>query len=254
MARHETTWAEFRDGDDTARSALLDEHLGLVHYVARNIWDRVPDLVELDDLVSAGTLGLMAAMESFDADRGLAFSTYAMPRVRGAILDELRSMDWVPRSVRSRARKVRRTEEALETRYGRHASRAEVASVLGIDVETLGRWKDDADNATQIALDEPLGNDGDAVCLEDMVPDGAVQSPDAWIATTDAIDTLRQVVVELPERERTILALYYFEELNLRQIAEVLGLTESRISQVRTRALNLLRNHMQAVYAGGHVA
>lgn len=240
-------WARFQQcGDLDARQRLLDQHLGLVHHIARQIAERVPDGVELDDLVSAGTLGLTLALESFEPERGLAFSTYATPRIRGAILDDLRSRDWVPRSVRSKSRRIASAVGHLEGALGRLPEPHEIATAMGIDVDTFWKWQEDAENAVLLPLDGPIGtHDHESTTLSETLGDPLIPKPDQQLARNEEISALREAIGDLPPKERTVLSLYYYEELNLRQIAEVLNLTESRISQIRSQALQRLQGMLR---------
>ncbi len=239
-------WQRYRStGDPEARTQLLDRYLGLVHHVARQVAARVSDVVEVDDLVSAGTLGLVQALESFDLSRGLAFSTYAMRRIRGAILDELRSRDWVPRSVRAKGRQMAAVVASLESRLGRAPEPTEVATALSLDMETYWRWREEVDGAVLVSLDGSVTLDhSEAASLEETLPDQSVRLPGEALGEQETVATLKQAIAMLPPKERTVLALYYYEELNLRQIAEVLHVTESRVSQIRTQALKRLRQRM----------
>ncbi|HXE56686.1 MAG TPA: FliA/WhiG family RNA polymerase sigma factor [Gemmatimonadales bacterium] len=245
-------WQRYRtDGDPDARAQLLDRYLGLVHHVARQIGARVGSAVELDDLIGAGTLGLVQALESFDLDRGLAFSTFAMRRIRGAILDELRSRDWVPRSVRAKTRQVAATVARLEGRLGRTPEPREVAEALAIDLETYWRWRQEIDGATLVSLDGWVSaDDREAGTLEETLADASADEPDAPLYQEETEASLKAAIARLPAKERTVLALYYYEELTLRQIAEVLHVTESRVSQIRTQALRRLRERMAAPERG----
>jgi len=236
-------WRRYRDsGDPEARRQLLDGYLGLVHHVAREIGARTP-AVEIDDLVSAGTLGLVRALESFDLSRGLAFSTYAMQRIRGAILDDLRARDWTPRSVRAKARQVGAAVAALEHQLGRAPDPTEVAGALGIDLGTYWRWHAAVDAGVIVSLDQPSSPDRaeDGPTLRDTLDDPDAPVPGAALAHGEQLTVLRAAISELPEKARLVLAMYYFEELTLRQIAEVLHVTESRISQIHTHSLRQLR-------------
>jgi RNA polymerase sigma factor for flagellar operon FliA len=239
-------WQRYRaTGDPQARTLLLDRYLGLVHHVARQIAARVSDVVEVDDLVSAGTLGLVQALESFDLSRGLAFSTYAMRRIRGAILDELRSRDWVPRSVRSKGRQMAAAVAQLEGRLGRAPEPQEVAGALSLDMETYWRWREEVDGAVLVSLDGSVTLDhAEATSLGETLRDTAAAVPGQSLGQQETVATLRHAIGMLPPKERTVLALYYYEELNLRQIAEVLHVTESRVSQIRTQALKRLRHRL----------
>lgn len=239
-------WQRYRaTGDPAARTQLLDRYLGLVHHVARQIAARVSDVVEVDDLVSAGTLGLVQALESFDLSRGLAFSTFAIRRVRGSILDELRSRDWVPRSVRAKGRQMAAAVAQLESQLGRAPEPREVAGVLALDLETYWRWREEIDGAVLVSLDGSLAPErAESASLEETLSDPGARLPGERLSQEETVAGLRQAIGMLPPRERTVLALYYYEELNLRQIAEVLHVTESRVSQIRTQALKRLRQRM----------
>jgi RNA polymerase sigma factor for flagellar operon FliA len=238
------------DASDTAdRDALLREHLSLVHHVARKLARRLADDADMDELVSAGTLGLMSAAESFDRGRGLAFSTFAVPRIRGAMLDELRRQDHVPRSVRRKSRSMAQARESLMHALGRSPSSRELADALGVDTATLHRWSADVEAAVQLPLD------GHSRATEDERPTRAEllgsdeELPDARMAREEQVAVLREAMLRLDDQERTVLALYYFEDLSSRQVGEVLGVSESRVSQVRMRALGRLRAALIPVLA-----
>ncbi|HTS87712.1 MAG TPA: FliA/WhiG family RNA polymerase sigma factor [Gemmatimonadales bacterium] len=239
-------WRRYRaTGDPAARTQLLDRYLGLVHHVARQVAARVADVVEVDDLVSAGTLGLVQALESFDLSRGLAFSTYAMRRIRGAILDELRSRDWVPRSVRAKGRQMAAAVAQLEGRLGRAPEPQEVATALSLDMETYWRWREEVDGAVLVSIDGSASvHHAEPSSLEETLRDPNALVPGARLDEEETVTLLRGAIELLPAKERTVLALYYYEELNLREIAEVLHVTESRVSQIRTQALNRLRQRL----------
>jgi RNA polymerase sigma factor for flagellar operon FliA len=237
-------WAQYRtNGDTAARAQLLDRYLGLVHHVARKVGARTP-AVEVDELVSAGTIGLVRALDSFDLSRGLAFSTYAVRRIHGAILDDLRSRDWTPRSVRAKNRKLLAATAELESRLGRRAEPRELASALGIDLETYWQWRGAMEGNITVSFDGAMPGNRTAVTLEETIDDPDAPLPGQALAHAEEMQGLRQAIAMLPEKERVVLTLYYYEELNLRQIAEILHVTESRISQVRTQALKRLRNRL----------
>lgn len=239
-------WRRYRgSGDPRARTQLLDRYLGLVHHVARQVALRVSDVVEVDDLVSAGTIGLVQALEGFDLSRGLAFSTFAMRRIHGAILDELRSRDWVPRSVRAKGRQMAVIVAQLESRLGRAPEPQEVAGALSLDMEKYWRWREEVDGAVLVSLDGSVAVEhSESGSLEETLSDAAAALPGDGMDQQETVASIRRAIHLLPPRERTVLVLYYYEELNLRQIAEVLHVTESRISQIRTQALNRLRQQM----------
>jgi len=237
-----TNWRAFATGDVAARDALLIENLSLVHHVARQLERSLSNELDHDELVSAGTLGLMAAMGSFDPSRGLAFSTFAVPRIRGAILDELRRQDHVPRSVRRKTRDIQGARSALAARLCRMPADSEVAESLGVDLETLWRWESDVEGAIRVPIDRPVTDHGEAPSsLLELLHTDRDLGIDEQIAREQEVVLLRDAIMKLKEQERTVLALYYFEELKLHEIAEILELTESRVSQIRSKALARLR-------------
>jgi RNA polymerase sigma factor FliA len=238
-------WQRYRETTDPdARRQLLELYIGLVHHVAREIGRRTK-AVELDDLVSAGTFGLIRALDSFDLSRGLAFSTYAVRRIRGAILDDLRSQDWAPRAVRVKARRLQVATTALEGRLGRPPRPEEVAEQLDIDVSTYWRWRDDTASRTVVSYEgEPGTRPAGGTALQELLEDPNAPTPAEDLGRREQIQILRDAIGRLPAKERTVMALYYYEELNQRQIAEVMHLTESRVSQIRTQALKRLRSRL----------
>ena len=182
----------------------------------------------------------MDAIDAFDLSRGVKFETYCVPRIRGAMLDELRSRDWMPRVLRSRARRLARTRTRLQHVLGRAPSDQELALELEIDLETYWRWVEDSDPRVMLALDGTLGSHGETR-LSDTIPDPGTGAPGDALVHRETLEDLMQAFDGLPARERLILSLYYYEELSLKQIGEVLHVSESRISQIRTRALRRLR-------------
>jgi RNA polymerase sigma factor FliA len=243
-------WQRYREtSDPDARRQLLELYIGLVHHVARQM-SRRTSAVELDDLVSAGTFGLIRALDSFDLSRGLAFSTYAVRRIRGAILDDLRSQDWAPRAVRVKARRLQVATTALEFRLGRSPRPEEIADQLDIDVSTYWRWRDDTGSRTVVSYEGDSPNSvGGATALKELLEDPTAASPSDELGRQEDVTILRDAIARLPEKERTVMALYYYEELNQRQIAEIMHVTESRVSQIRTQALKRLRSRLAP--AGG---
>jgi RNA polymerase sigma factor FliA len=228
---------------DTARDAV-SQHLGLVYHVARGLMRSRGIMVELDELVSAGTLGLIEALASFDASRGLAFTTFAAPRIRGAMLDELRRLDHVPRSVRRRARAVAAATESLTNEIGATPDDSQVAARLGIDRETLWRWQHDGEAAHTMSLEHAHGDSESGDFAEQVFEASGRSDVDDALTREQELVALQTAIRALGSRERTVLALYYYEELRLHQIAEVLGVTESRVSQIRTRAIARLREQL----------
>ena len=236
-------------GDMAARDALLRDNLSLVHHVARKLVRHLADQADLDELVSAGTLGLMSAAESFDASRGLAFSTFAVPRIRGAMLDELRRQDHVPRSVRRKTRSIGQARESLMHSLGRTPTSDELADALGVDRATLFRWTCDIETAVHLPLDGHTRATPEERPTRAELLGSDDEPPDERLAREEQIAAMRDAMLELDEQERTVLALYYFENLRSREIGELLGVSESRVSQVRARALGRLRGTLAPMLA-----
>lgn len=226
-----------------ARNAMVKEHLRLVHHVARQVMAVGSRQSEFEELVSAGTVGLIEAVEKYDPSRGLAFSTFAAPRIRGAILDDCRKQDHVPRSIRSKQRKIRRAEAQLSQELGREPDDQEVADELEMDIHQLWKWRSDVQGAAWQSLDQTVGDD-DSTTYAEVIEGANGHELDHEITQSEEVALVRGAMDHLNEQQRTVLSLYYFEELNLRQIAGVLDLTESRISQVRSKALGLLRTRL----------
>lgn len=222
------------------RRALVAQHVGLVHHVARQLASRLSTEAEFDELLSAGSLGLMQAAETFDASRGLSFSTFAVPRIRGAMLDELRRLDHMPRNVRRRTREVSRARDALAASLHRAPTTAEVSGQMNVPAEQLQRWEFEAHAAGIVSFHQPARAEADAT-LGDVIADDRADSIDDLLTREREVAELTRAIGTLKEQERTVLALNFFEELKLQEIAEVLGLSVCRISQIRTAALAKLR-------------
>lgn len=248
MTASPALWSSLASGDETARQQLLTEHVRLVRFVARKVARHLPGETDFDELVSAGTLGLIQALDAFDASRGLTFSTFAAPRIRGAILDELRRQDPATRSVRRKVRDLAHAREALRQREQREPSQKEVAAHLSIDLPTLWRWETDAMSTSFVS---PTREDGKGEQFDALVSDEAALLDEALTQGQDA-ERLRLALATLGERERVVLSLYYYEELKLHEIATILGITESRVSQIRSKAIGRLRAAMGRTEA--HVA
>ena len=231
------------------RDALLNQHLGLVHHVARQLANHLSTAADLDELVSAGSLGLIQAVDSFDLKLGLSFSTYAVPRIRGAILDELRKQDHVPRNVRRRSRDMSRAREALAGVMRRSPTVEELSRYLQVPTDMLRRWELDAEGATLCSLDQPLRATAETATLADAIADERLVSLDELLTHEQEVEVLKRAIAKLKAQERTVLALNFFEELKLQEIARVLGLSVCRISQIRTAALAKLRLALSALRA-----
>ena len=248
-------WARMAEGDIVARNHLITEHLGLVHHVARQMSRTLAVKADFDELVSAGTMGLMAALEAFDHSRGLAFSTFAAPRIRGSILDDLRRQDHVPRSVRRKTREIHAARETLMRVLGRAPEDGEVAEHLGVDLATLWKWRGDIESAHHVPLERgPSDRDSATPSPADVLAhDEQKSGVEDRINHEQEVSILREAILTLKEQERIVLSLYYFEELKLHEIATVLELTESRVSQIRSKALGKLRGQL-APLRGAKVA
>jgi RNA polymerase sigma factor for flagellar operon FliA len=204
--------------------------------------------VEIDELVSAGTIGLIEAFNNFDASRGLAFSTFAAPRIRGAMLDELRRQDHVPRSVRRRARELNAATETLRRRLGRAPDQAQLADAMGVDLHTLFRLQAESDHGRFIPLERTSEGtpSGTRIPLEHLIA-ATDEEMDDRLTLAQEVDRMRDALLALPEAERNVLSLYYFEELKLAEIAAILGVSESRVSQIRAKAIGRLRVSLQSL-------
>jgi RNA polymerase sigma factor FliA len=230
------------------RERLVVAYSPLVRYVAARTAAGLPPHIEEADLVSYGMVGLITAIERFDLSRDIKFETYAIMRIKGAIIDELRSLDWVPRSVRSRAREVERANAKLEHTLQRAPTDTEIAAELGITVEELNESLVAISHASMVALDELWSvsdSSGDQVSLMETIEDARAADPAKALDMGDLKDRIAESIARLPEREKLVIALYYYENLTLREIGDVLGVTESRVSQLHTKAVLRLRSRMQ---------
>jgi len=240
-------WLEYRrTKDQKLRDRLILTYAPLVKYVAGRLGSGLPAHVDDEDLASYGLLGLMGAIERFDPTREIKFETYALGRIKGAIIDELRSLDWVPRSVRSRARQIERTIGELEAKLGRAPNDDEIAGKLGVSQEELDDDLFQISRSSIAALDElwTVSGSGDQVSLIDTIEDTAGPSPTASLDETELREAMADAIDGLPEREKIVITLYYYEELTLREIGEVLGVTESRVSQLHTKAVLRLKSRL----------
>jgi RNA polymerase sigma factor for flagellar operon FliA len=242
-------WRRYKSTDDErSRERLVVAYSPLVKYVAGRMSSGLPGHVEESDLISYGLGGLISAIERFDLSREIKFETYAITRIRGAIIDELRNLDWVPRSVRARAREIERINMKLEARLQRAPTDEEMATELGVTVDEFQETLLQISNSTIVALDE-LWNvqdaTGDQVSLLDTLPDREAPDPQQLVDQSELRDRIADAIALLPEREKLVVALYYYENLTLREIGEVLGVTESRVSQLHTKAVLRLRSKLQ---------
>lgn len=240
-------WSRYKfEGDEKARERLVVAYSPLVKFIAGRMASGLPAHVEESDLISYGLLGLIGAIERFDLERGIKFETFAVARVKGAIIDELRSLDWVPRSVRARAREIERAHQALEGVLGRSPTDDEMAIKLELTVEEFRGVLLQIANSSVLALDDlwtfadPEG--GSQISILDTIRDPGAVDPESEAHASELKDRLADAIEGLAERERLVIALYYYENLTLREIGEVLGVTESRVSQLHTKAVIGLRS------------
>ncbi|GAA1239463.1 RNA polymerase sigma factor WhiG [Kitasatospora nipponensis] len=241
----DSLWRSYKStGDPKLREQLILHYSPLVKYVAGRVGVGLPANVEQADFVSSGVFGLIDAIEKFDPDRAIKFETYAISRIRGAIIDELRALDWIPRSVRQKAKAVERTYAALEARLRRTPHEPEVAAEMGIALEDLHAIFSQLSLANVVALDEllhPGGEGGDHLSLMDTLEDTGAANPVEVAEDRELRKLLAGAINTLPEREKTVVTLYYYEGLTLAEIGQVLGVTESRVSQIHTKSVLQLR-------------
>lgn len=237
--------------DPAQREALILEHTPMIRYVAGRIAMRLPSHVPLEDLSSAGVLGLIDAVDKYDPSLNVKFKTYAEFRIRGAILDELRAMDWVPRSVRKKSSRLEDTYHKLQNQLGRAASDEEVAQALGVSLDEFFTLLDEVKGVSLLSLDDqqsPLGQ-LDSEQVLDALGREDTEDPLSQLGLAELRRQVAQAIEGLPEKEKLVVSLYYYDELTMREIGEVLGYTESRISQMHTKAILRLRARLRDLAA-----
>lgn len=239
-------WIEFKEqGNQLAKDKLLAEYSPLVKYTAQRMAVNLPRSVDIGDLIGTGVLGLIKAVETFDMSLGFKFETYATHKIRGAILDDLRALDWVPRSVRQKSRKIQQAYAVLEQRLGRMPYDDEVASELQLSMDEYESMLSDVAPATIISLEESLpdmGGDSKSLTVLDTIEDPQGTNPLKEMGFKETKRILKNAIADLPEKERLVVALYHYEELTLKEIGEVLSITESRVSQIHSKAMLKLRS------------
>ncbi len=242
-------WSDFKStANPQAREALIVQFSPLVKYVAGRVAAGLPQSVDQADLVSYGMFGLIDAIDKFEPERGFKFETYAINRIKGAILDELRSIDWVPRSVRSKVRQIEQAYAKIEAAHHRPPSDAELAEELEWTEEQLGTALLQISQVGLAALDESVGGrggeQGESMTLGDTIADRSAGSPMGAFEAAESRQLLGEAINTLPEREKLVLTLYYYENMTLQEIGRVLGVTESRVCQIHTKALFHLRTRI----------
>jgi RNA polymerase sigma factor for flagellar operon FliA len=245
-------WARYKnDEESSARDELILNYSPLVKYVAGRLASSLPQTVDTADLISYGIFGLIDAIEKFDPDRAIKFETYAIARIKGAIIDELRAMDWVPRSVRSRAREIEAAYIELENQYKRVPTDAEVAGRIGVSAKDFQDILTKLSYTSVVSFEELWvgGERDDGQNAVAAIRDHTAEDPVAIFESAELKDILASAIERLPEREKTVIALYYYEGLTLKEIGAVLGVTESRVSQMHTKAVLRLRARLHSAQA-----
>ncbi len=251
----EELWERYiQSHDQRIRNYFIEKYAPLVKYVAGRVAMNVPNSVEFNDLVSYGILGLIDAIDKFDPKREIKFKTYAVTRIRGSIFDELRAIDWLPRSVRQKAKEIERTIADLEAKLGRAAKDEEIAEALDISVQEFHALLLRVSGNALISIDENWfmndGSDNAPMSIEDTLESSDSYNPDV-VAEKDEIKKLiAKALMELPDREKQVLILYYYEGLTLKEIGSILAVTESRVSQLHTKAIMRLRGKLEKIKEG----
>jgi RNA polymerase sigma factor for flagellar operon FliA len=244
-------WKAFKcEGSMEAREKLANKYIHLVKYVINRLLSSShieSEVLDYDDLFSCGVMGLLAALDGFDLSREVKFVTYAIPRIRGSVIDELRAVDWIPRSLRHRVNQLQATFQQLQQELQRPASEEEVAERLGVDPAALNGLLQDASRAALLSLDEVLRISDDSTTTRgEVTPSIELEDPRRQIQKEEIVEILTTAIENLPEKERLVVIMYYNEDLTLREIGEVLGVTESRICQLHTKAMMRLRGRLTA--------
>ena len=238
-------YAKSRREED--RDELIVQYLPLVKFVVGRVAAGLPDYIKLDDLYSSGVTGLIKAVEKFDTSKNNKFETYAIFLIRGAIIDELRALDWIPRSVHQKANLISGAQTALQQQLGRDPTDEELSNHLGLSEEEFGEWLSRIRPAILIPLNAEVASDEDNTPLSDRIPDQRVETGLEFAHRKEYQDILAKAIEDLPDQEKRVLTLYYFEELMLKEIGKVMGVTESRVSQIHSKALLKLRTRLKSL-------
>lgn len=241
-------WIQYKKKkDQRLKDTLIMKYASFVKYVAGRIAVNLPSNVEFDDLVSYGILGLIDAIDKYDPERNIKFKTYAKTRIRGAIFDELRILDWTPRSIRQKARKLEKAYAKLEGQLGRDAKDEEVAEYLNIDISELHKLFDETKKSLLLSLDEIFYDDEEGSSRFDFIEDQKSDNPQLKIEELEAKQILADAISKLSDRERMVITLYYYEELTSKEIGKILGVSDSRVSQLHTKAILRLRGRLSRI-------
>lgn len=257
IAAVQDVWKEYKEkGSNSAREKLIIHYAPLVKYVAGRVSSSLPPNVEYGDLVSYGIFGLIDAVFKFEPSKGIKFETYAMSRIRGAIIDELRAIDWVPRSVRFKARELEKAYVKLENELRRSPNDEEIACELGISIKEYEALMNQVSFLSMLALDELWnvgGEKGEKVTLAETLEDRTAEEPSLVFEKEEEKELIAEEINRLPEREKMVIALYYYQGLTLREIGLMLGVTESRVCQMHTRAILRLRARIEELRSKGDI-
>jgi len=246
-------WREYKEtNEQSLRDSIIRQYAPLVKYVAGKVSVGMPNSVDFDDLVGFGVFGLLDAIEKYDPDKHVKFKTYAVTRIRGAIFDELRSIDWVPRSVRQKTREIDDAVQRLEANLGRSATDAEVAKELSMEVKDYNQALLKISGTSMLSLNDVWysGDDNDKISIQDSIESPNSLRPDNIAEREEIKRVIVQSISELPEKEKKVLVLYYYEDLTLKEIGKVLEVTESRVSQLHTKAISRLRTKLTNIKKG----
>jgi RNA polymerase sigma factor for flagellar operon FliA len=249
----EELWLEYRNTRSPAlRDTFIRQYMPLVKYVAGKISVGMPGSVEFDDLVGFGQFGLLDAINKYDPEKNVKFKTYAVTRIRGAIFDELRQLDWVPRSVRQKSREIEEAIIRLESRLGRTATDAEIAESMGLTEQEFQQTVLKVSGTSVLSLNDVWysGDDSDHVSIGDCIESPASLNPDVIVEREEIRRVITEAINELPEKEKMVLVLYYHEDLTFKEIGQVLNVSESRISQLHTKANLRLRAKLTNIRKG----
>lgn len=243
-------WAQYmKDRNPLIREIVAEQYSPLVKYVAGKVSVGLPQNIEFEDLIGYGVFGLLDAIDKYDPSRGIKFKTYAVTRIRGAIYDELRSIDWVPRSIRQKAKELEKMIGSLENRLGRTVQDEEIAREMGISLEEFHDLLIKISGSSVLSLSDVwyLGDDNDKISVVDTIESPFSLNPDIMVERDEIKKLIYEVIVNLPDKEKKVLILYYYEDLTLKEIGKVLEVTESRVSQLHTKAILRLRAKLDKV-------